>query len=91
MKKSREESEGKVVFKISYIFERKHMKRFYDFHMSFRIIGNFFSVADPHWFQCGSGSMVLMTKNFQKKFASEKNYYIFDQNCSLRLLIPRPP
>jgi hypothetical protein len=26
----------------------------------------FWSAVDPHWFQCGSGSRILMTKN-QKK------------------------
>ncbi len=62
-----------------------------------------FSVADPHWFQCRSGSSifcqcgsgsgsrskVLMTKNWKKFRAEIKFKYFLIKNCNLH--IPRPP
>jgi hypothetical protein len=58
------------------------------------------SVADPHWFQCGSGSSVLgqcgseygsgsRSRVLMTKFTDEKQNIFLIKNCNL--LIPRPP
>ncbi len=40
----------------------------------------FTSVADPHWFQCGSRSRVLMTTNL-KKFTAEIFFFFLSKNA----------
>jgi hypothetical protein len=47
------------------------------------------SVSDPHWFQCGSRSRVLMTKKQGKKLQLNKKNILLIKNCNL--LIPRSP